>query len=90
MRDLSNGYGAQSVAQLDAKLERWDHQTLMDTNSLRLLKNYQNLAYQLSHYNQFHQKHQWHDDGEKTVDPHTKYQHKPINTFKAFFKLLGT
>ena len=61
-RDPSTGYGAQSVTQLDAKLERWAHQTPMDTNSLRLLTTYQHLTYQFSHHYQFHQKHQWYDD----------------------------
>ena len=61
--DPSTGYGAQSVAQLDAKLERWVHQILMGTNSLRLLTTYQHLTYQLFHHHQCHQKHQWHDNG---------------------------
>ena len=55
--DPSTRYGAQFAAQLDDKLGRWVHQIPTDTSSLRLLTAYWQLAYQLSHYHQFYQKH---------------------------------
>ena len=61
-RDPLTGYGAQSAAQLDARLGRWVNQTPMDATSLRILTTYQQLAYQLSHYHQFQQKHQFYDN----------------------------
>ena len=54
-KDPLTRYGAQNVAQLDAKLRRWAHQTSMDTNSLKLLTTYHHLAYQLFYHHQFHQ-----------------------------------
>ena len=62
MEGSFNWICAQSVGQLDAKLGRWAHQIPMDTNYLRLLTTYKHLAYQLSHYQKFHQKHQWYEN----------------------------
>ena len=85
-KDPSTRYGAQNAVQLDAKLGRYIHQIPRDNTSLRLLATYKHLAYQLSCRHQFHQKHQWYENEQKTVNSHTKHQHKPISLFLSFSK----